>query len=112
MLGYSESSDPEEPNYLDMKVPIYRMRTVKCSFKATMPSTQDAYFAEGCLVGNFYTIDQPVILINVRFIGEFKGVVQKSPRQEDAIYFEGSISRFLIIHDHKEEAFEKDPVTL
>ena len=62
-------------NFLDMEVPIYKLQSTSASFKAAISSSEDAFFAEGSLIGSFYTIDGRVTLKKVRFVGNFKGVV-------------------------------------
>ena len=82
-----------------MEVPIYKLQTSSCSFKATLSDNQDAFFAEGSLIGNFYTIDGRVDIKKVRFIGSFKGVVEYGTLTSEDIYFEGLITQFLIIRN-------------
>ena len=60
-----------------MEVPIYKMKTTKDSFKAVLSSEPNSFYARGNLVGSFYTINRPVVLRDIRFVGKFKGVVDK-----------------------------------
>jgi hypothetical protein len=90
----------------DMEVPIYSLQTTSYSFKATISDKPDAVFAEGSLIGNFYTIDGAVRLEKVRFIGKFKGAVEVSSNRDEPIYFEGAISNLLLIRSHPEQRFD------
>ena len=56
-------------------VPIYKLNTTGYSLKATLSDDKDALFAEGCLIGSFYTTEGQVKLQKVKFYGNFKGVV-------------------------------------
>ena len=61
-----------------MEVPIYKLRTNSYTIKATLSEEENSFFAEGTLIGNFYTIDGQVKLEKVKFIGNFKGSVEFS----------------------------------
>ena len=45
-----------------MDVPIYKLKMINDSFKATLQKKSDSFFARGNLVGNFYAINKVVIL--------------------------------------------------
>ena len=45
-----------------MDVPIYKLKMISDSFKATLSKNPDSYFARGNLVGNFYDIKKVVVL--------------------------------------------------
>ena len=51
------------------------------------------------MIGNFYTIDGRVDIKKVRFIGNFKGVVEYGTLASEDMYFEGLITQFLIIRN-------------
>ena len=59
------------------------------------------------MIGTFYTIAGRVNLERVRFVGNFKGVVEYSELSEEEIYFEGLISNFKIIRNFSKEEEEE-----
>lgn len=70
-----------------MDVPIYKVRNVTYSIQATLSDHENAFFAKGNLIGNFYNIDGQVKLEDVQFIGSFKGAVEYDQNNLDVIYF-------------------------
>ena len=70
-----------------MDVPIYKLQTLSYSFKSTISNNDDAYFAEGSLIGKFYTLEGQVNIEKIRFIGNFKGSVEYSEHKTGCIYF-------------------------
>ena len=69
-----------------MDVPIYKLQTTSYTIKA-LSEEQNPFFAEGTLIGNFYTIDGQVKLDKVKFFGNFKGSVEYSDDNPSDIYF-------------------------
>ena len=52
-------------------------------------------------MGSFYTINRPVVLRDITFVGKFKGVVDKKKSSNECIYFEGNIEQLLILRDRR-----------
>ena len=65
-----------------MDVPIYTLETRKVSLKATLDDKLGSYYAQGNLVGNFYFHKEPVNLQNIKFIGDFKGVIETTVKSD------------------------------